>query len=72
MRFGLTDEALQKLFEPFYTTKGVTRTGLGLWMCEQIVNRHRGYLAVRSRTSEPGRGTVFSLFLPLERTERSS
>ncbi len=68
---GLTEEVRQKLFEPFYTTKGVTRTGLGLWMCEQIINRHRGYLAVRSRTSKPGRGTVFSLFLPLERAERT-
>nr|WP_269846569.1 ATP-binding protein [Paenibacillus roseus] len=54
---GISEEKLERLFEPFYTTK--TRgTGLGLPLCLSIVERHHGKIAVES---EEGRGTVFTV-----------
>jgi PAS domain S-box-containing protein len=53
------------IFAPFVSTKGATSNGLGLWMAERIVRKHRG--TIRFRTSSTQRhGTVFSVFLPLE------
>jgi signal transduction histidine kinase len=45
---GMAEATLAKLFLPFFTTKGVTGTGLGLWVSKEIVDRHRGTLRVRS------------------------
>jgi signal transduction histidine kinase len=59
---GISSEHLKTVFEPFFTTrKG--GTGLGLYVCHEIVKRHDGALTV---TSEVGRGTTFSVELPLE------
>jgi PAS domain S-box-containing protein len=63
---GMSPEVKARLYEPFYTTKDLNGTGLGLWISEGIVQRHQGRLSVRS-TQDPARhGTVFSLFLPSE------
>jgi signal transduction histidine kinase len=51
--------------KPFFTTKGASGTGLGLWISKEIIDRHRGTIKVRSRQS-PLSGTVFSLFLPCD------
>jgi len=67
---GMTPQTLAKLFNPFFTTKGVTGTGLGLWVSKEIVDRHRGRLRVRSSQSPEHRGTVFSLFLPFDAVVR--
>ncbi len=61
---GITDGAREKLFRPFFTTKGITGTGLGLWVSKEIVDRHRGSLRVRSSQRPACHGTVFALFLP--------
>ena len=54
-----------KLFEPFFTTKKDVGTGLGLWVCKSIVEKHSGQIRVKSST-RPGRSwTAFSVFLPL-------
>ncbi len=67
---GMSREVLARIFEPFYTTKGMAGTGLGLWLSKEIVERHRGRLRVRS-SQRPGRaGTVFTLFLPFEAATR--
>ncbi len=58
---GMKPETLAKLFEPFYTTKGATGSGLGLWISQEIVERHGGRIKVRSAL---GRGTVFQIYLP--------
>jgi PAS domain S-box-containing protein len=61
---GIPLSIRSKLFEPFFTTKKDVGTGLGLWVCTNIVKRHHGSIRVRSSTI-PGRSwTVFSVFLP--------
>jgi len=62
--FGIPAEHLESIFEPFFTTKKDTGTGLGLWVSRELVEKHGGSLRVRSRTSDPLCGTVFSIFLP--------
>jgi signal transduction histidine kinase len=61
---GIPPEHLESIFEPFFTTKKDTGTGLGLWVSRELVEKHGGSLRVRSRTSDPLCGTVFSIFLP--------
>ena len=45
------------------TTKGDAGTGLGLWVCDDIVKRHGGRLILKTKTNGQT-GTVFSIFLP--------
>jgi signal transduction histidine kinase len=59
---GISPEHLKTVFEPFFTTRQ-GGTGLGLYICHDIVKRHGGALTVQS---EPGKGTTFSLELPME------
>jgi signal transduction histidine kinase len=63
---GMSTETLQHLFSPFFTTKGLTGTGLGLWISKEIIDRHLGHLRVRSNQSPQRHGTVFTLFLPFD------
>jgi signal transduction histidine kinase len=63
---GMSAAVRARLFEPFYTTKALNGTGLGLWISEGIVQRHQGRLSVRSTQDPVHHGTVFSLFLPCE------
>jgi PAS domain S-box-containing protein len=63
---GMSKLELKKIFQPFFTTKGLAGTGLGLWVSGDIVKRHRGELRVRSRQQEGRSGTVFALFLPFD------
>jgi two-component system NtrC family sensor kinase len=59
---GISPEALDKIFEPFYTTKPPGRgTGLGLTICYGIVEENGGRITVES---QPGQGTTFRLFVP--------
>lgn len=59
---GIPLEALEKIFEPFYTTKPPGRgTGLGLTICYGIVEENGGRITV---DSEPGQGTTFRIYLP--------
>jgi signal transduction histidine kinase/ActR/RegA family two-component response regulator len=64
---GMSHETLERIYEPFFSTKGATGTGLGLWVSLEIVEKHGGTLRVRSRLAQPHRsgGTVFRFFLPL-------
>jgi signal transduction histidine kinase len=57
-------EVVGKGFEPFYTTKGMLGTGLGLWVSKDIVDRHLGHLRIQSSQRCGRSGTVIQLFLP--------
>jgi PAS domain S-box-containing protein len=61
---GISPQDRSRLFEPFYTTKKDSGTGLGLWLSEGIVRKHHGRIQVRSSARPERRGTIFSLFLP--------
>jgi signal transduction histidine kinase len=63
---GIDPKSMAKIYTAFYTTKGINGTGLGLWVSNEIVQRHNGRLRVRSRRSESRSGTVFTLFLPYQ------
>jgi signal transduction histidine kinase len=60
---GLTKEECDRLFTPYYTTKQ-HGTGLGLAIVQSVVSDHNGRIAVES---EPGRGTRFTIELPVRR-----
>ena len=64
---GIPTEKMAKIFTPFYTTRH-TGTGLGLSISQKIIHQHNGKIEV---TSEFGKGTCFTVLLPLKR-ERSS
>ena len=61
---GMSEEVRQRVFDAFYTTKGIGGTGLGLWVSAEIIAKHKGTLKVRSNVEARRRGTSFRLFLP--------
>ena len=57
---GISKECLQKIFDPYFTTKG-TGTGLGLAISYSIIKKHNGYITVESKE---GAGATFCVYLP--------
>lgn len=58
---GMSEEVRRRCFEPFFSTKGRSGTGMGLAMVYGVIRRHEGSIDVRS---EPGQGTAFLIRLP--------
>ncbi len=63
---GIPQKDMRHIFEPFYTTKGINGTGLGLWISQGIITKHHGHLQIRSRAQGDRTGTVVSIVLPTE------
>jgi PAS domain S-box-containing protein len=61
---GMDKAILPRIFEPFFSTKGIGGTGLGLWVTHDLVQKNKGSMAVRSIDRPSHHGTVFSLFFP--------
>jgi PAS domain S-box-containing protein len=61
---GMDKTTLSRIFEPFFSTKGIGGTGLGLWVTQELVQKNRGVVAVRSADHPNLHGTAFSIFFP--------
>ncbi|HVF24003.1 MAG TPA: ATP-binding protein [Pyrinomonadaceae bacterium] len=59
---GIAPDDIARIFDPFFST-GKKGTGLGLWVTQDIVRQHGGRIEV---SSDPGRGTVFSIVLQVD------
>ncbi len=66
---GMSEEDRARCLEPFFTTKGERGTGLGLSVVYGIIQRHGGLIEI---ASEIGRGTTFTISLPVATTEAHS
>ena len=67
---GMTEHSKANAFEPFFTTKSAgAGTGLGLWVCYEVVRGHGGKISFDDR---PGGGLVVTVELPIERQRPES
>ena len=66
---GIKEDIRERIFEPFYTTKGVHGTGLGLAVSYGIIERHGGMISVESQL---GKGSTFNIHLPLVQQQRQT
>ena len=58
---GISKEDLEKIFDPFFSTKGMSGTGLGLSVIWGIIDNHKGKITVESQLNK---GTSFTINLP--------
>jgi len=65
---GIPEEALPRIFEPFFSTRG--STGLGLSLCHSIVSDHAGQVTAANRAD--GRGAVFTVEIPISEPEANA
>jgi signal transduction histidine kinase/CheY-like chemotaxis protein len=67
---GMTPEVIERIWEPFYTTKDPGKgTGLGLSTVRGIVENHKGFIHLKSK---PGWGTLFRVYLPAANVEEKT
>jgi signal transduction histidine kinase len=65
---GIAPADQERIFQPFFTTKGEQGTGLGLWISHRIVSKHGGRITVQTSTDAHSPGTTMSVFLPGEQS----
>jgi PAS domain S-box-containing protein len=58
---GIPQENMNKIFQPFYTTRGSNSSGLGLMVLAHVIENLKGHIGIKS---SPGKGTVFKLMIP--------
>jgi signal transduction histidine kinase len=68
---GIPADNLQRVFEPFFTTRGSIGTGIGLWVAKQFIAGHSGTIEVESSTEAVSHGTTFRISLPVENSYAS-
>jgi signal transduction histidine kinase len=62
---GIAPQHRNRIFEPFFTTKAhETGNGLGLWVVQDLIEKHDGTIRMRSSQRPGWKGTTFSIFLP--------
>lgn len=61
---GISPEHKKRIFEPFFSTKEMKGTGLGLWISRGIVQKYDGTIGFRSMRVGNGSATTFSVFIP--------
>ena len=66
---GVPEQYLQKIWEPFFTTKAETGTGLGLWLVQETVSKNGGSIRLRTSTNPERHGAVFRMLLPIHPSE---
>jgi PAS domain S-box-containing protein len=63
---GIPEPIRRKIWEPFFTTKSETGTGLGLWLVDETVRKNGGGIRMRTASKMHCHGTVFRVLLPLD------
>jgi PAS domain S-box-containing protein len=61
---GIAPHAADRIFEPFFTTKTDIGNGLGLWVTQEIIHRHRGHIEASSGTQGGLPGASFCILIP--------
>ena len=70
---GIAPEFRKRIFEPFFTTKAhETGNGLGLWVVQDLIEKHGGVIQMRSSQLPGWQGTTFCIFLPYELEQPSA
>jgi signal transduction histidine kinase len=66
---GLAAAQLDRLFQPFFSTKGAHGTGLGLWVSKGIVEKHEGSIRLASQSENGLNRTTATVLLPLRASQ---
>jgi signal transduction histidine kinase len=69
---GMSEATQRRMFEAFFSTKGIGGAGLGLWISADIMQRHQGRILIRSSQRKDASGTVVTLFLPFDASRKPS
>ena len=63
---GISAENLERVFEPFFSTKEQRGTGIGLWVARQLLEKRGGSINLQSETKLPDNGTTVSVYIPFQ------
>jgi len=69
---GIPPDILSRVFEPFFSTKGIGGTGLGLWITRDLVTKNDGTISIRTSTTSQRSGTACMLSFKNSGSENSS